>query len=623
MQATPTENNLPLRGADFSTLAEALDYAARGKTGYNFYTSKGELSAVLPYAQLREEAQVLALRLHSLGLERGTRMALVADTHPDFQRFFFACQYAGLVPVPLPAMASMGNRNNYVAHLRKLLVSSQTAVAMAHERFIEFLAEAAAGLDLRFFGAPNAFADLPQSTIQPLPIGPMEMAYIQYTSGSTRFPRGVIISQKAILSNLRGIIRTGLRMQPDDRCVSWLPYYHDMGFVGFVLAPLACQRSVDYLGTQAFAMRPMQWLALMTQSRATISFGPPFGYELCARRVRKSDMDRLDLSAWRVAGIGAEIIRPDFLKQFAKIFTPCGFDKKAFLACYGMAECSLGVSFASLGQGLDVDIIDTDHFVAHQEVLAVEDGSEKERPLRTSIFVKCGKPLPGYEVVVRDRQGRELPDKRCGTIFVRGPSVMSGYLGDIDATREVLSPDGWFNTGDIGYRIQGDIVITGREKDLIIINGHNIWPQDLEYLVEQKPGVRPGDAMAFSVTGAGGKEIVVMVVQCRESDPAKRKSMTKQLQGLIRRGSGIDCFVELVPPHTLPRTSSGKPSRSKARQDFIQRIGQGHQGAQKRPTTKRPAEYSALDRYYKDNPPADLLFSVHPKSISYPVFTDR
>lgn len=620
MQATPTENNLPLRGANFSTLAEALDYAARGKTGYNFYTNKGELSAVLPYAQLREEAQVLALRLHSLGLERGSRIALVADTHPDFQRFFFACQYAGLVPVPLPAMVSLGSRNNYVAHLRKLLISSQAAVAMAQEEFVEFLAEAAAGLNLRFFGAPKAFADLSQSTIQPLPVGPAEMAYVQYTSGSTRFPRGVVISQKAVLNNLRGIIGTGLRVRPGDRCVSWLPYYHDMGFVGFVLAPMAFQCSVDYLDTQAFAMRPRQWLALMTQSRATISFGPPFGYELCARRVRKSDIDQFDLSAWRVAGVGAEMIRPDFLKRFAEIFAPSGFDKKAFLACYGMAECSLAVSFAPFGQGLGVEtIVDTDYFAACQEALAVEDASEKECPSRTSVFVNCGKPLPGYEVAARDRQGRDLPDKRCGVIFVRGPSVMSGYLGDIDATREVLSKDGWLNTGDIGYRIQGDIVITGREKDLIIINGRNIWAQDLEYLAEQQPGVRPRDTIAFSVPGARGEEIAVMVVQCRESDPAKRKSLTKQLQGLIRQGLGIDCFVELVPPHTLPRTSSGKPSRSKARQDFIQRIGQSHQGAEKRSATKCPAKYSASDRYHT----ADLLLSVHFRGISDPVFTDR
>jgi fatty-acyl-CoA synthase len=611
MQTTPTENNLPLRDANFSTLAEALDYAALGKTGYNFYTSKGKLSAVLPYAQLHEEAQVLALRLHRLGLDRGTRMALVADTHPDFQRFFFACQYAGLVPVPLPAMASMGSRNNYVEHLRRLLVSSQAAIAMAHEGFIEFLAEAAAGLDLKFFGTPKAFADLPQSTIYPLPIGPTEIAYIQYTSGSTCFPRGVIISQKAILSNLRGIIRTGLQIRPDDRCVSWLPYYHDMGFVGFVLGPLASQRSVDYLGTQAFAMRPKQWLALMTQSRATISFGPPFGYELCARRVRKGNIDQFDLSAWRVAGVGAEIIRPDFLKRFAKIFAHCGFDKKAFLACYGMAECSLAVSFAPLGQGLDVDI------------LAMEDASEQECLSRTSVFVNCGKPLPGYEVIVRDRRGRELPDRRCGAVFVRGPSVMSGYIEDINATREVLSPDGWLNTGDIGYRIRGDIVITGREKDLIIINGRNIWPQDLEYLVEQQPGVRPGDAIAFSVTGAEEEEIAVMVVQCRESDPAMKKSLTRQLQGLIRQGSGIDCFVELVPPHTLPRTSSGKPSRSKARQDFIQRIRHGHEDAQKRLTTERPAKYSVSDRYYKDNPFVDLFFLDYPRRISAPGFTDR
>jgi fatty-acyl-CoA synthase len=192
--------------------------------------------------------------------------------------------------------------------------------------------------------------------------------------------------------------------------------------------------------------------------------------------------------------------------------------------------------------------------------------------VRSNSFVNCGVPLPEYEVEVRDQQGKILPERYCGTLFVRGPSVMSGYFRDPETTREVLSPDGWLNTGDLGYRIGNSLFITGREKDLIIINGRNIWPQDLEYLAEQQSEVRTGDASAFSVPGPDGEEKAVLVIQCRVSDPIKRARLMERLHGMVRQELGIDCFIELVPPHTLPRTSSGKLSRSGARQDFLKRI---------------------------------------------------
>ncbi len=571
MEATPTENKLPLRTADFSTLSEALDYAAQGQTGCNFYDGRGKLYAVLPYMELRKQARSLARRLLGLGLERGARVALVAETQPDFQRFFFACQYAGLVPTPLPAALHLGGHKAYVAQLRRLLVSCQAAVAMAPSRFLPFLLRAAEGLNLRFLGGPEDFIDLPERAGQLRPLQPTELAYLQYTSGSTRSPRGVMITQSAVMRNLADISNHGVKIQPGDRLVSWLPYYHDMGLVGLVLVPVANQLTVDYLGTGDFAMRPRLWLTLMSRNRGTISFGPPFGYELCMRRLRQNEPAEFDLSSWRIAGLGAETIRPEPLAQFAKVLAPSGFDKNAFVAAYGMAECSLAVSFAPLGRGLEVDSVDGDHLAAHQQTIPVTS-LQTETSSRINSFVNCGVPLPGYEVEVRDGQGRALPERHCGTLFVRGPSVMSGYFGDVRATREVLSDDGWLNTGDLGYRLRDSIVITGREKDLIIINGRNIWPQDLEYLAEQQPEVRSGNASAISVPGPDGDEKAVLVVQCRVSDVGKRARLVERLRGLVSEELGIDCFIELVPPRTLPRTSSGKLSRSGTRRDFLKRV---------------------------------------------------
>jgi len=571
MDATPAASDLPLRIADFTTLAEALDYAARGKTGYNFYTGGAKLYAKLPYAQLKADAQALARRFIDLGVNRGSRVALVAETHPDFMRFFFACQYAGLIPVPLPASVHLGGRNAYVAQLERLLSICQAEIAMAPDGFITYLKEAARDLKMRFLGSPQDFYDLPEPNIRLRPSQPDEVAYLQYTSGSTRFPRGVMITQKAVLSNLLAICKYGIQVRPDDRAVSWLPYFHDMGLVGLVLAPMAAQLSVDYLSTRDFAMRPRLWLTLMSQNKGTLSFSPPFGYELAARRVRADEAGGFDLNSWRVAGVGAEPIRTEPLEKFADLLAPSGFDRRTFVPCYGMAECSLAVTFAPLGQGADVDRVDVNALAEQQHARPLHPKKDSHTA-RSTNFTNCGAPLPGYEVEIRDDQGQVLPERHCGTLYVRGPSVMSGYFGDLKSTREVLSPDGWLNTGDLAYRVGKGIVITGREKDLIIINGRNIWPQDLEYLAEQQSEVRTGDASSFSVPDANGEEQAVMMVQCRESDEQRRADLRERLHSLIREEFGIDCLIELVPRNTLPRTTSGKLSRSGARKEYLKRV---------------------------------------------------
>lgn len=598
--ANPTESDLPLRMADFRNLAEALEYAGNGDTGFTFYNGRGAITANLSYPQLRDDARDLGRRLHGLGLERGSRIALVADTHPDFTRLFFACQYAGLVPVPLPAAIHLGGRGAYVEHIRHMLQDCQASAAFAPESFAAFLHEAAAGLDLTVAGTLEAFQTLEAAAELPEPPEGNELAYLQYTSGSTRFPRGTMVTQQAVLTNLQDVVH-GLGITPGDRMFSWLPFYHDMGFVGLMLGPVSTQRSVDFMATRDFAMRPRMWLNLMARNGTTVSFSPPFGYALCARRLRPQDTAELDLSSWRVAGIGAEMIHRDWLETFAEALEPAGFDPRAFMPCYGMAECGVAVSFAPRDRGLEVDRLDSEALALHGRASPVSDGAAAGN---VNEFINCGQPLPHFEVEIRDEAGNALPDRECGRIFLRGPSLMSGYFNNPEASREALSADGWLDTGDLGYRVNGSLYITGRAKDLLIINGRNIWPHDLEHLAEQEPEVRPEDTSAFAVPGTDGTETAVLVVQCRESDPQQQAALVERIQKSIRAELGISCLIELVPPHTLPRTSSGKLSRSRARKQFLERhhrqtldsphphyllsIEQSDQSAPRAPTAEAP-----------------------------------
>ncbi len=573
LEATPTKNGLQLRYGDFSTLTEALDYAARGETGYNFYNGKGQLDFVLPYAQLREDAIAIAKRLQGLKIERGSRVALVADTEPGFLQLFYACQYAGMVPVPLPASLRLGGHATYVAQLKLLLMNCRASVAIAPEAYLSFLREAAEELPLSYIGSVDSLMTLPESPTALTPSGPDELAYLQYTSGSTRFPRGVMITNRTVMNNLGHIVRNGVKIRPGDRAISWLPYYHDMGLVGLVLSPMAAQVSVDYFRTRDFAMRPRLWLSLITRNKATISFSPPFGFELCMQRLRESDLDNYDLSSWRVAGVGAETIRAQPLLAFSELLAPSGFNPGAFLACYGMAECSLAVSFSPLGQGIQVDEVEAETLAMSQRAFPALRPTNRRSNARE--FVKCGFALPGHAVEVRDKQGNTMPDRHVGTLYVKGPSVMAGYFGEDGLTREVLSPDGWLNTGDLAYIADESVIITGRQKDLIIINGRNIWPQDLEYLAENQPEVRTGDASAFAVSGDDGEDKAVLVIECRIADENRRSVLVDNLQGMVCNELGIECYIELVPRNTLPRTTSGKLSRSGAKRDFLQRVADG------------------------------------------------
>jgi len=563
---TPTSPapGCPRRLADFPTLADALDYAARGDAGINFYSGRGILLEALPYRELQQQALNYARRLLALGLRPGDRIAIVAESDGDFVRVFFACQYAGLVPAPLPLPLAFAGRETYVASLRRMIVSAGVVAAFAPEVLVPWLREATDGLGLRLVDTLAGLRQVePGTAALPTP-DPEGLCYLQFSSGSTRFPLGVAGTQRTVMANVAAIARHGLVIRDGDRGVSWLPFYHDMGLVGFLLTPLACQVSVDLLPTREFARRPLVWLDLISRNRGTLAYSPSFGYELCTRRAESASAE-LDLSCWRGAGIGGDMIRPQVLEKFSACLASRGFRPEAFVASYGMAEATLALTFAPIGRGIRTDTV-VRWALEHQGV-ALPCATNDDAEGRT--FVCCGPILPGHQLEVRDEGGRVLPERRVGTLFVRGPSIMPGYPGHLEETSRVLSAGGWFNTGDLGYVVDGEIVITGRAKDLIIVNGRNIWPQDLEWTAETGlPALRSRDVVVFSVDGET-TERVIALVQCRATRPEEREALRVAATGLFRRQHGVDVSVVLVPPHSLPQTSSGKLSRTWAKQMLL------------------------------------------------------
>ncbi|MEM8948754.1 MAG: fatty acyl-AMP ligase [Pseudomonadota bacterium] len=568
MTPTPTSNGqLPFRCADFESLPKAMDYAARGSTGMNFYSARAELMATLPYAAMRERAVGLARSLIQAGIGREERVVLLGDTDPDIVTAFFACQYASLIPVIVPIPASLGGREAYIEQLKRLMTSSDAKVAIAPSAYLGFLEEAAASFgEGPMIGTPADFAAMPGGAVDIRPFGPDDPCYFQYSSGSTRWPLGVEVPQRCLMANGYAISNHGLEIVQGDRGVSWLPLYHDMGLVGFMLTPLLCQLSIDYLATRDFARRSLTWLKLFGENGNTLSYSPTFGYDLCCRRAENAASQSFDLKTWRAAGIGGDMIQPQVIERFADVFAPHGFDRKVFVASYGMAEATLAVSFAPLNRGLEIDRIDRKRF--EDEHIAEPDAGGGANDGKPRGFVFCGPALPGHVFEIRAEDDSPLPDRDVGRIFVKGPSIAKGYFGEPEASARVFK-DGWLDTGDLGYLVDGEVVITGRSKDLMIINGRNIWPQDVEWSIEDLPGLRRGDVAVFSIEDQDQEPRVVILVQCRSRDGEVREQLLKDAKATATRTAAVDGEIVLVPPHSLPMTSSGKLSRARAKQNYL------------------------------------------------------
>ena len=552
---TPTLNtSLPFRRGGFSSLCEALDYAARGETGLNFFDARGKLLSRLSYADLGVQARRFARRLVGAGIGRGERLVIVADTWPGFCIAFFGAQYAGVLPVPVAVPVGFGAKESYIAQLRRQIVAAGAVGVVAPDDLVGFAEAAAAGTWARFIGPMSFFDALPEAPVELQPLSAGERCYIQFSSGSTRAPMGVDIRQDQLMANIDGSIARQ-ELDEHDAGVSWLPLYHDMGLIGFVLAPMCAQRSVDLLAPREFARRPMQWLSLISRRRATITYSPGFGYDLVARRAQAQMPGDIDLSCLKLAGIGADMIQPAVLRRFAETFAARGFDGRAFMPSYGMAEVCVGLTFGGRFTGFRTDTF-----------------GDRE-------FVSCGRPMDGHRVQVRGESGMPLAERHVGRIFANGPSVMPGYYLKAEESRAVLD-DGWLDTGDLGYWSEGELVITGRAKDLMIVNGRNIWPQDIEWAVEALPRLRRGDACAFSLEAIdGGIEEVIVLVQSFPAEPDETIALIGNIRQVVKETAGVDCRVELVSRQIgLPLTSSGKLSRTQAKTRFLS-------GAYLRPST--------------------------------------
>lgn len=560
---TPTASGIAYRAGDFSTIIEALEYAARGDGGLNFFTGKGEIKDCLPYSEMCKRAKASAYHLAGLA-EPGDRIGICAVTSAQFAVLFFACQYAGLVPAPLPLPVTLGGRGSYERQLQRMADTGDFAALLCPESMENIIAGALNDHDVPVV-AFERVGELPRAT-KLRPHGRDDLCYIQYSSGSSSSPKGVIGTQSTVTANCKAIISEGgMGIGPADRCTSWLPMYHDMGLIGFLMTPVMSQMSVDYLDPQDFTRRPITWLQLIHDHGGTLSFSPTFGFELCVRRWRN---DRtLDLSSWRTAGIGGDMVQPEPLGAFIETFKDHGFRASAFVPSYGLAESTLAATFSPEGQGLLEDALDM-RKVEHESFAAPANDLTPAEHKRT--FIACGRVLPGHALEVRSLDGQTLGERQIGRICLKGPSVTPGYFHNVLATQAAFTEDGWLDTGDLGYWLGDQIVVTGRLKDLILWHGRNIWPQDIEWAAQAAATSRCGRACSFAVGGSGDEKDIILLLECRTRDSALLAEIHAAVSAAIRLEIGAPVSLILVPRGSMIITSSGKLSRARVREKFLQ-----------------------------------------------------
>ena len=560
-QPTPTARGQAIRHADFTTLCEALDYAATCDTGFNYFDGKAKLKTALSYSDLREQAIELAKRLVPFA-DKNARIGLAAVSTPEFAVMFMACQYAGLVPAPLPLPVTLGGRGSYERQLERMADTGDFHALFCPSSMEPIMSSALNDQAIPVMTFEDVHA-LPQGEIL-RPFMADDLCYIQYSSGSSSSPKGIIGTQSSVSANCHGITKYGMDMDDNDRGTSWLPLYHDMGLIGFMLAPLMSQLTVDFMDPQDFTRRPISWLQLINDHKGTLSYSPTFGYELCVRRWR-ADRE-LDLSSWRAAGIGGDMVRPEPLTEFQELFGTMGFGDGAFKPSYGLAETTLAATFAPTGQGLLKHTIDMDRYERTSEAVEATDITKAEHK-RT--FVACGHVLPHHEIEIRDFDNNLLTGNKVGRICLKGPSVSPGYFQNTQATEAAFSEDGWLDTGDLGYWLEDQLVVTGRFKDLILWHGRNIWPQDIEWAAQAAAPHRCGRACSFAMGGAGDQKDVMLLLECRTRDPQLLDEIYKAVMAAIRLEVGVPVKLQLVPRGTMIITSSGKLSRARVKDKYL------------------------------------------------------
>lgn len=553
--------------ARFSTVAQAIAEVGTHYPGHGFVFQdlKGD-EASYDFPDLERETARRAAALQELGLEKGDRLGLIVIEPEDFILTFLAALRVGVVPVPLYPPMSFGNLDAYAARTARVLDNAGAKVLAASARLknivwslvdeVPELQQVVLANELEAEGT----ADYPE-------IAPEDLAFLQYTSGSTSDPKGVMVTHGSLVANAKGIMVDGAQLDPDkgDKGVSWLPLYHDMGLIGFVIAPICHGVPVVFIPTLRFIKRPSVWLDTIHRHRGTASFAPNFAYALAARRVRDSDLDRWDLSCVRVLGCGAEPIQPETMRGFHEVFGErCGLSPTAILPAYGMAEATLAMTFKPVDETMRTLLLDAEQLSEHGKVVPV-DPADIDAGRAVAEHVSCGKPFPDHAVAVLDEAGNPMPEGTEGELCFSGPSVTPGYFRNPDATAQAFR-DGWLRTGDLGFIWQGETFVTGRIKDLIIVNGRNVHPQAVEWAAADIDGVRKGNVIAFSVPGETGEQLVV-VLETRKED---HEALAKEVKSTVQRELSLAAAdIACLKPGSLPKTSSGKLQRRKARQQYL------------------------------------------------------
>ena len=515
------------------TLPEALDDAARSGEGYTFLAHGVERRR--SYADIQHSSLRLARALRDAGLTRGDLVALIITDAEQFLTALFGASIAGLVPASVAPPTVTGGESRYFELTAGILRAARARAVIASAALVAGCEGVRASCpDLQLVLSCDAL-DAPPLEPEALP-SLDDIAFVQFTSGSTSAPKGVALSHRNLCANIDAINGpAGLATTSEDSAVSWLPLYHDMGLVGMALGPLYAARPAVLLTPQAFIKRPAEWLKAISRYRATVSFAPNFAYDLAVRRIRDGDLQGLDLSRWRIAGCGAEPIHAQTLSAFADRFAGLGFRATSFLPCYGLAEHVLAATLPPRDRALRVE---------HTSSV----------PL-----VSCGRALPGHDMRVVREDGCEAREREIGEIRLAGPSVMLGYYRDEGSTAETIR-NGWLHTGDLGYLSDGELFVCGRAKDVIIANGRKYHPQDLEWAVGDVKGVGRGRVVAFAASEQGKSDRVVMVV---ETSGALSEGLAETIRRRISEAFGlyVDEIVSMTSG-TIGRTTSGKMQRA-------------------------------------------------------------
>lgn len=528
----------------------------------------------ITYGQLVDAAGAVAQGLLEQGLRRHETVALMLPTGSDFFFTFFGVLFAGGIPVPLYPPVRMDQIEEYarrqIAILKKadarFLITSGRVEGLG--RLLQPMVPSLAEITT-FEALSRASLERPKVDLRS-----EDPALIQFTSGSTGLPKGVLLAHENILANIRAIGQAA-QIGPGDVCVSWLPLYHDMGLIGSWLGALYFGIPIAILSPLTFLTRPERWLWAIHYHRGTHSAAPNFAYELCVRKIDDRAIEGLDLSSWRVAFNGAEPVRPETLDRFTKRFAPYGFREETLFPVYGLAESSVALTFPPIGRPPRIDTLRREMFERDRK--AEPAPSTEPSPLR---FVSCGAPLPDHEVRIVDASGREVGERIEGSLQFRGPSTMKGYYRDPEATEKTFQ-DGWCDSGDFAYRAEGEIFVTGRRKDMIIKAGRNLYPQEVEGIVGEIPGIRRGRVAAFGITDPeiGTEKLVVVAETREEKEEARRRLIAEVLEKVAAATDIRPDIVSLVPSDTIPKTSSGKLRRAALRAAYLK----GEMGPSRRP----------------------------------------